>query len=872
MTIFAKVIKAFGRAGAFRSRIMPCGLLASVIGFQGSAFSAGSGLNVLVVVNQNSTNSVRLGNAYSQMRGVPPNNYFRMSGWSGSTQTWSLDDFETHLRSPLLQHITRYNLSNQIHYVLLSMDIPYRVRSQTHENSTTSVLFYGFKTNGSVSQPGLPESCSRPPDAVSSYAFSESPWPEAASANPSGPAFLAMMVTGRSYNQALATLVRGTAADGTRPSSPVWLAKTTDAARNVRYLDFDNALFEARVWGDSSIVVTNSDSTSTLGLRGLSTGLFGFSFPAGAFVPGALADSLTSFSGALFEQHPGTILYFLEGGAAATYGTVVEPCNVPEKFPNPLVYYYQDRGFSAAEAYYLSVGMPFQGILLGEPLSAPFARPGSAGQVTRPGGLPLSDGTVLTGAVGLNFAFNGPDHGTPLQHADLFVDGVLFTNLIELPPQPGNVVTVRIDDAAVQYVVPANATLRTLALGLAEALNTQTNATGVEAKAQGDRVLLRSMVPGVLGLSPSLNVTVSQGAATRTTTFARAAQPVFVASPAAGFFGMAASNTPAAGDWLRLSFVLTNGQQVVVAATNTASSASMPDLVGQLIAKVNATPELHGPGGLVAGDLYPYAQDRAAYFAVQARSPGWQAAQIQIDFDGAPGVLILAEGDRLIDNRTDLVPRNHIYLSAGAIALAPSCTLDTRSLADGWHEVTSVAYEGTSVRTQTRVTRNIRIQNTPLEAGFHFNGDALSASIALPAEFELTANTNTISRMDLFGTGGLLHSVTNQANAIFTVDPAKLGLGLHPFYAVVTRQDGAQYRTAVVHVNFVHVPALNISGPPWLLTWNAEPGRKYQVLGSANLSSFQLLDVVTTTNLTGQWLAAPAPGTPAMFYRLNLEL
>src|SRR5664279_4045450 len=44
--------------------------------------AGGSGLNVIVVVNQNSPNSVQLGNDYCQQRGVPPQNVFRMTGWS----------------------------------------------------------------------------------------------------------------------------------------------------------------------------------------------------------------------------------------------------------------------------------------------------------------------------------------------------------------------------------------------------------------------------------------------------------------------------------------------------------------------------------------------------------------------------------------------------------------------------------------------------------------------------------------------------------------------------------------------------------------------------------------------------------------------
>ena len=89
-------------------------------------FASGSGLNIVVVVNQNSTNSVQLGNYYCEKRNVPPQNLLRIN-WSGGAITWTKSDFETFLRAPLNSMLSSRRLTNQIDYVLLSMDIPYRV-------------------------------------------------------------------------------------------------------------------------------------------------------------------------------------------------------------------------------------------------------------------------------------------------------------------------------------------------------------------------------------------------------------------------------------------------------------------------------------------------------------------------------------------------------------------------------------------------------------------------------------------------------------------------------------------------------------------------------------------------------------------------
>ena len=97
------------------------------------------------------------------------------------------------------------------------------------------------------------------------------------------------------------------------------------------------------------------------------------------WLPGALADHLTSHGGQLDRQGETgaqmTALAWLESGATASFGTVSEPCNHLQKFPHPqrlLMSYLQ--GVTALEAYWHSVAWPAQGLMVGEPLAAPFAR------------------------------------------------------------------------------------------------------------------------------------------------------------------------------------------------------------------------------------------------------------------------------------------------------------------------------------------------------------------------------------------------------------------------------------------------------------------------------------------------------------------
>jgi uncharacterized protein (TIGR03790 family) len=94
------------------------------------------------------------------------------------------------------------------------------------------------------------------------------------------------------------------------------------------------------------------------------------------WVPGGVGDHLTSYGGRL-DGKGGQMsaLEWIASGATGSYGTVSEPCSHPQKFPHPqilLLHYAQ--GASLIEAYWKSVAWPQQGLFIGEPLAAPFAR------------------------------------------------------------------------------------------------------------------------------------------------------------------------------------------------------------------------------------------------------------------------------------------------------------------------------------------------------------------------------------------------------------------------------------------------------------------------------------------------------------------
>lgn len=436
----------------------------------------GSGLNTLVVVNQASSNSCELGNYFTEHRNVPPENVLRIN-WQGGNISWTSNDFATVLLTPLLDLLAERQLTNQADYVVLSMDFPFRTISGSDINSTTTALFYGLKSGGIA--------------VDNSYAGSEAVFDEATPATAPGFSFITTMITGDSLVQAKQLVNQGVVSDSSFPNSPVILAKSSDVARNLRHTLFDNTILNCRVLGFSCTVRTNTDAVWwPARCLGYQTGLAQFNVNTNLLVPGSIADSMTSFGGVIFGPNTQTnLLAFIEAGAAGAYGTVAEPYTDIEKFPNPQVYFYQVRGFSLAESYYQSVNTPYLGLMVGEPLAAPFAKTGSGMWSTN------LTGSVISNTATLSVQFTAADPSHPLQQVDLFIDGKYFDTVTNIPPSPGNVLTAGLNGYPVTYAVGTNESVGSIAAGLTAAINAPsvTNATLMRAFTHGDRIELQSL-------------------------------------------------------------------------------------------------------------------------------------------------------------------------------------------------------------------------------------------------------------------------------------------------------------------------------------------------------------------------------------------
>jgi uncharacterized protein (TIGR03790 family) len=315
---------------------------------------------IAIVVNDQDPVSLALGSYYQQARSIPEANVVTLS--FDTAAVLPAGDF-----APLKTQLDAA-LSSEIQALALTWDTPYRVDCM----SVTSAFALGFddkycNTTGGACGATAP---------VAYYASdSERPFDDFG-IRP------AMTLAAATVEDGEALIDRGVSADGSFPMGHGYFVRTTDMARSVRWPSFlDTVASWDHPDGLAVSYVDNSDGSGsnlvedTTGILFYFTGLANVGgIESNDYVPGAVADHLTSFGGRMPDAGGQmSVLRWLEAGATASYGTTVEPCNYTQKFPNTAVmlpHYF--RGETLVEAYWKSVQWPGEGVFVGEPLARPW--------------------------------------------------------------------------------------------------------------------------------------------------------------------------------------------------------------------------------------------------------------------------------------------------------------------------------------------------------------------------------------------------------------------------------------------------------------------------------------------------------------------
>ena len=308
--------------------------------------------HLALVINAADPISLAIGNHYQKKRKIPPSQVIRIRLRPGRTEI-SPQDFKTIKRQVDLKtpaHVQAY---------ALAWAAPYKVGCQ----SITTAFTFGLDQRNCAS------GCAN--TRVSSYyakGYVRRPWNQLG-IRPS------MMLAATSPAEGRELIDRGVAADGTAPPGTAYIIHTGDYKRNVRSRYYPSILATASPSFQIKILQTDS----LVGAKDVMAYFTGLAFvnniSTNHFRPGAVADHFTSFGGKLTDSPQMSAIRWLENGATGSYGTVVEPCNILGKFPNPgLLLAYYLRGDTLIESYWRSVAMPGQGVFIGEPLARPWGR------------------------------------------------------------------------------------------------------------------------------------------------------------------------------------------------------------------------------------------------------------------------------------------------------------------------------------------------------------------------------------------------------------------------------------------------------------------------------------------------------------------
>lgn len=710
--------------------------------------------NCLVIVNSNDPESLAVANAYRERRQIPDRNFVFLD-YKGDKSTISIEEFDANIRAPVLTHIQQKDLTKQIAVWVTTTGFPHVIG----KNSLSGVIYFGAEhtpvNSPEMGPAGFP--------LASGYFGSMQEFKPATGATPQ---FLHMRLDAGGLEATLRMIDRSVQADGTHPKGVVHLCDGV-GPRESRKISIPPTV---RFLQTLEIPVVHHENTyffeNARNVLGIYTGTWDFPLRNVEFVPGALADHLTSLGGALhnpLDQMLCTV--WLKNGCSATYGTVVEPYNYPMKFPTAMMYAYYALGFSAVETYWMSVQWPQQGLFMGDPLTRPF---GSPPTIALPN---LKPGQTLAATASIDLDVVASDIGAGVADVDVYLDDRPAGTMVPPPIPPDTTVTLRIGEKQFQYKTRVKEGLANIVSALKRELSALPG--DVEVKLNASNILIldgnpNSDLPKIEAESSSPTVQVSCQAS-------RAAKfPTANTWTTWRFKGQGRT-----GDVVTLDF-FENGQPAGTLAYNVARDLSANNLV-LLVANqmrdnlpkgysIRAEPE--GPDDPLCG-----LRLEAGKEALE-RNP---AAALRIKKGADSDLGVTNDGKVFPFTNTQDKTGNIAWLrfGRGPRRLKRKIELPTVGMADGMHTIRVVAAEGSGAAAESTLVVPFIVKNGP----------ATLALQPLLTQLPLGAAPTKCLRATVAGgepTGGVDFKVDGQpagkvdaAPFELILDPKRHGVGKH---------------------------------------------------------------------------------------------
>lgn len=437
------------------------GALAALAG-AAPALAGGSPENVLVVINPGSAESMYLGNYYRNARNIPDCNVIYIDPAPASYAEFTNPNGALDALLGQLRHV---KLDDHIDYIVIASGGSFFVAapgyitdgcSPVTRFSQSSVFTMAYLK--SVILPGGVSS-----QTPNQYYSTGTPAPFNSQGgwlfgNPSNVLgsrryFIGAQLgytgsLGNTVPEILAMIDRSVAADGSLPTGTFYLMNTTDTARNVRAPQFPAVVSAINGAGGSCQSLSGILPDGHADCLGVMTGwadpdVEGSSM---ALIPGAFGDHLTSWAATYDIGQQTKVSSWIRKGASGSSGEVEEPCNYTGKFVAANFHNLYFQGMSLGEAWLRSMNfVPFQGLLVGDPICRPFSR------------MPVVTGNAPSGALNGTVSFTSsattPIGGASISYLDLYIDGLFQSR--KTPGQPFIVNTAALPEGPHEWRVLA---------------------------------------------------------------------------------------------------------------------------------------------------------------------------------------------------------------------------------------------------------------------------------------------------------------------------------------------------------------------------------------------------------------------------------
>jgi uncharacterized protein (TIGR03790 family) len=337
---------------------------------------------VLLLANGNVPDSVEIAKTYAKLRQIPDSNIvvldLPLPKNNGSYLTITAQDFTKQIWTPALDAMRSGGIDDHILVWVYSTHFPIRTVAppvisiqgltflRNHmplPKEIGDALYVSPLFAGPESPKGnryAPKSF----DASKQFLRKEMPLPS-------------MMLgyigqRGNSKAEVLNCLKTGIWSDGTKPKGTIYYVISSDIRSRCREWEFASAARGLQVTGIKA-VITDRFPAGKHNVMGIMMGKAVVDpSAAGKFLPGCMAEHLTSFAARFDLASQTKLSRWIAEGATASAGAVSEPMSDWRKFPSAGFFNHYSYGCTMIESFYQSIRCPLQIMLVGEPLAAPW--------------------------------------------------------------------------------------------------------------------------------------------------------------------------------------------------------------------------------------------------------------------------------------------------------------------------------------------------------------------------------------------------------------------------------------------------------------------------------------------------------------------